>query len=109
MKDYNDPLAHLRKFDDPEKERRVVEYLDDLLWHCHGCAPKVIGMMAVEIDNLKERNKELEFWLANMIDFFDCEHIIVHHGNAERTYNLEKKYGSKQGVRDKAWDVCNNS
>jgi hypothetical protein len=107
VKDYNNPLAHLREFDDPEKERRVEEYLDDLIWHCHGCHPKVIGMMAVENDNLKERNKELEYWLANMIDFFDVEKVFANHGNVERSYNLKQKYETYQAISEKAWDICN--
>ena len=108
MENYNDPLAHLREFDDPDRKERVEEYLDDIIIHCHGCWPKIVGLMSVEVDNLKERNKELEFWLANMIDFYDVDKVFANHGNVERTYALKQKYETDQAISEKAWDVCNN-
>ena len=127
--DYNDPLAHLREFDDLDRKERVEEICDDLLMHCHGCWPKVVGMMAVELDHLREENKqhlasvdriakreielcdradELQEWLANMIDFYDVDNVFANHGNVERSYALKQKYGSNQAISEKAWDVCNN-
>ena len=108
VQDYNDPLDHLREFDDPERKQRVEDICDDLICHCHGCWPKVVGLMAVEIDTLRQNNKELKEWLANMTDFFDVDKVFAHHGNVERSHNLKQKYGSYEAIHDKAWELCNN-
>lgn len=55
---YESPLAHLAAFDDPDRERRVREIIEDLMGHCHGCHPKVIGLMAVEIERLRTEKRE---------------------------------------------------
>ncbi len=107
VEDYNDPLSHLREFDDLDRKERVEEICDDLICHCHGCWPKVVGLMAVELDNHREHNKELKEWLANMTDFYDVENVFANHGNVERSYNLKQKYESPEAISEKAWDICN--
>ena len=52
-------MSYLSEFDDPEREQRVEDIVDDWVTHCHGVQNKVIGLMAVHMDTQAQVVKRL--------------------------------------------------